>query len=164
MLRRKNRSLVGLDIGSSAVKAVELRRSGDSYSLVAAGVEPLPHESFVGGSIVEARVVSDAIRRLHMRLKVKTKDVAVSLSGHAAIVKKIAIPPMPREELSDSIQREARQHIPFDSHDVTLDYQVLVDAGASSINLNVVQGRRSIVYPGRCDRRQRVFPGASARV
>ena len=128
---RRQRSLVGLDIGSSAVKVVELRRSGTSYSLVAAGIEPLPHESVIDGAIVDPGVVSDAIRRLYKRLNVKTKEVSVSLSGHAVIVKKVSLPPMPDEELRSSIQWEARQHIPFDSNDVNLDYQVMVDSVAA---------------------------------
>ena len=96
VLGRKNRSLVGLDIGSSAVKAVELRRSGDRCGLVAAGVETLPHETVIDGTIADGGAVSDAIRRLWNRLNFKTKNVAVSLSGHAVIVKKIALPSMPR--------------------------------------------------------------------
>ena len=128
---RIHRSLVGLDIGSSAVKVVELRRSGTTYSLVAAGVEPLPHESVIDGAIVDAGVVSDAIRRVYKRLNLKTKEVSVSLSGHAVIVKKISLPLMPDEELRNAIQWEARQHIPFDRSDVDLDYQVMEDSVAS---------------------------------
>ena len=131
VLGRKNRSLVGLDIGSSAVKAVELRRSGDRYGLVAAGVEALPHETVIDGTIADGGAVSDAIRRLWTRLNFKTKNVAVSLSGHAVIVKKIALPSMPEDELRSTIQWEARQHIPFDSNDVNLDYQVM-EAGTGA--------------------------------
>ena len=140
VLGRKNRSLVGLDIGSSAVKMVELRRNGISYGLVAAGTEPLPHESVIDGAIVDGGVVSDAIQRLYKRLKVKTKEVSVSLSGHAVIVKKISLPPMPEEELRSSIQWEARQHIPFDGNDVNLDYEVMKApvAAPSSAQLDVL--------------------------
>ena len=107
---------------------VELRRSGTTYGLVAAGIEPLPHGSVIDGAIVDAGVVCDAIRRLYKRLHVKKKEVSISLSGHAVIVKKIPLPPMPKEELRGSVQWEARLHIPFDSSDVNLDYQVMEDS------------------------------------
>jgi type IV pilus assembly protein PilM len=85
---RRNMSLVGLDIGSSAVRVVELRRNGTAFTLVAAGIEPLPHESVIDGAVADAGVVSDAIRRLYERLRMKTREVSVSLSGQAVIVKK----------------------------------------------------------------------------
>ena len=140
MFGRRNRSLVGLDIGSSAVKVVELRPNGTAFTLVAVGIEPLPHESVIDGAVADAGVVSEAIRRLYERLSVKTREVSVSLSGHAVIAQKILFPPMPDEELRSSIQWEARQHIPFDSNDVNVDYQVMEDsvAGSDSGQLNVL--------------------------
>ena len=89
MFGRRNRSLVGLDIGSSAVKVVELRPNGTAFTLVAAGIEPLPHESVIDGAVADAGVVSEAIRRLYERLSVKTREVSVSLSGHAVIAQKL---------------------------------------------------------------------------
>ena len=140
MFGRRNRSLVGLDIGLSAVKVVELRPNGTAFTLVAAGIEPLPHESVIDGAVADAGVVSEAIRRLYERLSVKTREVSVSLSGHAVIAPKILFPPMPDEELRSSIQWEARQYIPFDSNDVNVDYQVMEDsvAGSDSGQLNVL--------------------------
>ena len=139
MLGRREESLVGLDIGASAVKLVELHRRGDACRMVAAGAEPLPPDCVLDGAIADVGVVSDAIRRLLRRLKINTKAVAVSLSGHAVIVKKIVLPPMPETELRDAIQWEARQHIPFDSQDVTLDYQVMETlAGDGKQDLDVL--------------------------
>ena len=149
MLGRRNTPLVGLDVGSSAVKMVELRRSGTTYGLVAAGIEPLPHESVIDGAIVHAGVVSDAIRRLYKRLHVKTKEVSISLSGHAVIVKKIPLPSIPEEELRGSIQWEARRHIPFHSYDVNLDYQVMEDAvvppGSGQLDVLLVAAKKDKV-------------------
>ena len=122
---RKVKPVVGLDIGSSAVKAVELKASGKSYRVAAFGVEPVPPDSIVDGAIIDGAAVADAVRRLLERCKIKTKDVAVSLSGNAVIVKKISMPPMTEAELNDSIYWEAEQYIPFDIQDVNLDYQIL---------------------------------------
>ncbi len=116
---------MGLDIGSSAVKAVELRRVASGYRLVAMGREPLPPDCIVDGAIIDGGVVSDAIRQLFDRNGIKTKEVVASLSGNSVIVKKIALPVMSDDELRESIYWEAEQYIPFDIQDVNLDYQVL---------------------------------------
>jgi type IV pilus assembly protein PilM len=122
----KEQPLVGLDIGSSAVKAVELAPAGKGYRVVAFGVEPVPPDSIVDGAIIDATAVADSIRRLFENGKTfKTKDVCASLSGSAVIVKKINLPVMTETELNDSIHWEAEQYIPFDIQDVNLDYQIL---------------------------------------
>jgi len=121
----KNKALVGLDIGSSAVKAVELKVSGKIYKVSAFASEPIPPDSIVDGAIIDGGVVADAIRRLLDGKGFKHKEVAASLSGNAVIVKKINLPTMTAAELSESIHWEAEQNIPFDIQDVNLDYQVL---------------------------------------
>jgi type IV pilus assembly protein PilM len=61
---RKAKSLVGLDIGSSAVKAVELKPAGKAFKVAAFGSEPIPPDSIVDGAIIDGGVVAEAIRRL----------------------------------------------------------------------------------------------------
>ena len=121
----KARSVVGLDIGSSAVKAVELKSAGKGYRVAAFGSEPVPLDSIVDGAIVDGVAVAESIRRLLDRHPFKTKDIAASLSGNAVIVKKITLPAMTDAELSESIYWEAEQYIPFGIQDVNLDYQIL---------------------------------------
>jgi type IV pilus assembly protein PilM len=125
---RRAKSLVGLDIGSSAVKAVELKASGKSYKVTAFGAEAVPPDSIVDGAIIDGAAVADAIKRLFESRKIQTSEVAASLSGNAVIVKKITLPVMTDTELAESIYWEAEQYIPFDIQDVNLDYQIL-DAG-----------------------------------
>ena len=122
---RKAKSLVGLDIGSSAVKAVELKPAGKAFKVAAFGSEPIPPDSIVDGAIIDGGVVAEAIRRLFTSGGIKTKEVAASLSGNAVIVKKITLPVMTEAELAESIYWEAEQYIPFDIQDVNLDYQIL---------------------------------------
>ena len=131
---RRAKSLVGLDIGSSAVKAVELKAAGRGYRVTACGSEPLPPDSIVDGAIIDGAAVADAIRRLFESRSIRTKDVAASLSGNAVIVKKITLPAMTEAELADSIYWEAEQYIPFDIQDVNLDYQVLEPADKAAAN------------------------------
>jgi len=125
----KSKTVVGLDIGSSAVKAVELKAVGKAYRVAAFATQPVPPDSIVDGAIIDAGAVADAIRRVFEGNKAfKTKDVCASLSGNAVIVKKITLPVMTQSELDESIYWEAEQYIPFDVQDVNLDYQIL-DAG-----------------------------------
>jgi type IV pilus assembly protein PilM len=120
------KSVVGLDIGSSAVKAVELRPSPKGFRVTAFGTEPVPPDAIVDGAIIDAAAVSDAIRRIFEKNKAfKSKEVCASLSGNAVIVKKITLQVMTQAELEESIYWEAEQYIPFDIQDVNLDYQVL---------------------------------------
>ena len=121
----KTKSLVGLDIGSSAVKVVELRPSAKGYKVAAIGSEPVPPDSIVDGAIIDGGVVADVIREVLDKSNIKTKEVVASLSGNAVIVKKIVLPLMNTEELAESIYWEAEQYIPFDIEDVNLDYQAL---------------------------------------
>ena len=131
MLRRA-KSLVGLDIGSSAVKAVELKPSGKGYKVTAFGSEVIPPDSIVEGAIIDGVAVADAIRRLFESRKISTKEVAASLSGNAVIVKKITLPVMTEAELGESIYWEAEQYIPFDIQDVNLDYQIVEPGDAAN--------------------------------
>ncbi|HYB93967.1 MAG TPA: type IV pilus assembly protein PilM [Vicinamibacterales bacterium] len=128
MLFRRTKSLVGLDIGSSSVKAIELKPAGKGYRVSAIGVEAIPPDSIVDGAIIDGGAVADAVRRLFTNKKFKAKDVVASLSGNSVIVKKITLPAMTEAELAESIYWEAEQYIPFDIQDVNLDYEIL-DAG-----------------------------------
>jgi len=125
VLFNRSKPVVGLDIGSSAVKAIELKKSGRGFKVTAIGVEPVPPDSIVDGAIIDAGAVTDAVRRVLQSARFKAKDVVASLSGSSVIVKKISLPVMSEADLADSIQWEAEQYIPFDIQDVNLDYQIL---------------------------------------
>jgi type IV pilus assembly protein PilM len=125
----KSKAVVGLDIGSSAVKAVELKAVGKGFKVIAFAMQPVPPDSIVDGAIIDGAAVADAIRRVFENKQFKTKEVAASLSGNAVIVKKISLPVMTEAELAESIYWEAEQYIPFDIQDVNIDYQIL-DSGA----------------------------------
>ena len=125
MLFSRTKGLVGLDLGSSAIKLVELRERKGEYHLQRLGVEPLSPEAIVDGSIMDSSLVVEAILKLNEQTRVKNTLYATSLSGHSVIIKKIQVPAMNQDELADSIQWEAEQYIPFDINDVRLDYVVL---------------------------------------
>src|SRR5687768_540301 len=100
-------------------------------------MEALPPEAIVDGAIMDSGAVIDAIQRLFTAQKIKTNDVATSVSGNAVIVKKISLPQMSPEELAESIHWEAEQYIPFDIQDVALDYEVVEGSGGGG-NMDVL--------------------------
>ena len=121
------KSIVGLDVGSSSIKAVELKKTRTGIEAVHIGLEPLGPDMVVDSMIVDSGTVSAAISKLFTEGQIKSKSVATAVSGHSVIVKKISLPAMSDDELADTIQKEAAQHIPFDLADVNLDYQILSD-------------------------------------
>lgn len=127
MFGMKSRSILGLDIGSHAVKAVELANVSmdKGFELAKLGVSALEPESIVQGAFLNTSAIVDGIRRAVEAADTKTKDVAVAVSGHSVIVKKISLPSMSQEELEESIRWEAEQYIPFDVNEVFLDFQIL---------------------------------------
>jgi len=99
-LGKKSRQLVGLDIGSSSIKAVELKSAKSGYELVSFGMETLAPDTVVDGAIMDAPQVANAISKIFDAQRIKTKNVATSVSGHSVIVKRVPLPLMTEEELS----------------------------------------------------------------
>ena len=124
MWKRTNKSMVGVDIGSSSVKAVELQGKNGDFQLVSLGYESLEPDSVVDGQIMELNSVSNAISSIFNEHKIKTNRVAAGVNGHSVIVKNIMLPQMSSAELQESFAWHAEEHIPFDITDVTLDYHV----------------------------------------
>lgn len=122
-----SKTIVGLDIGSSSIKAVELKKSRAGIELSHVGVEPLANDVVVDSMIMDSPAVASAITKLFAESGIKTKAVATSVSGHSVIVKRIPVTTMTEDQLADSISTEAAQHIPFDITDVNIDYQILSD-------------------------------------
>ncbi|MFO0774101.1 MAG: type IV pilus assembly protein PilM [Nitrospiraceae bacterium] len=124
-LLASKRLLVGLDIGSSSIKVVQLKESKGRYVLQKYGVKALEPEVIVDGTVMDEGRVVAAIKELLEEQGIKQKAVAISISGHAVIVKKISLPPMPDEELEGQVKLAAEQYIPFDINEVNLDFHVL---------------------------------------
>ena len=134
----KGKQLIGLDIGTSAVKVIALREQMKGYTLQALGYEPLPPEVIVDGAIMDSAIVVDAIQKIVKDQKIRRKNVALSVSGHSVIVKKITLPKMSQEELDESIHWEAEQYIPFDIDDVNIDFHILEEQELSGNEMEVI--------------------------
>ncbi len=124
-MKFEGKNLIGLDIGTAFVKLLQLKESSKGLHLVKFGMEPLPPQTIVDGNIMNAGSVVEVIQKLFRELGVKQKEVALSISGHSVIIKKLSLPLMRAEELEDQIPWEAEQHIPFEINDVEIDYEIL---------------------------------------
>ena len=142
------KGLIGLDIGSSSIKVISLKKSKGGYELVNFGIAPLPPQTIVDRALMNSGAVVDAIQRLISTQMIKTKDCAISISGHSVIIKKISLPQMTKSELENSIQWEAEQYIPFDINDVNVDVQILNPTGSEQGQMDVllVAGKKDLIY------------------
>ncbi len=125
-LRKKAQTLLGIDISSTAVKLLELSKSGGRYKVESYGVEPLPANAVVEKNITDAEGVGDAIARLVSRARPGVKTAAVAVSGSAVITKLIEQDAsLNEDELEAQLKSEADQYIPYPMDEVRMDFQVV---------------------------------------
>lgn len=135
-----NQPLVGLDIGSSTIKLVQLSERGGEYTLENYALAELDPDAIVDGAVMDAGVVAEAIENMFTTTKIKSKKVCIAVSGNSVIVKKISVPIMDEEDLAENIAWEAEQYIPFEINDVHLDFYVMEseDQSVPSGQMNVL--------------------------
>ena len=137
-LFKKEKEVIGIDVGSSSIKLVQLKYNKGSYQLINLGIIELPPEAIVDNSLMDSSAIAGAVKNLVSSLAVKVKDVACSISGNSVIIRKIVLPTMPQEELEDQISWEAEQYIPFDINDVNMDFQILSSDVSDPAKMNVL--------------------------
>jgi len=141
-----NKTIVGLDIGSNSIKAVELQRNRGEVVVSHVGVEPLASDIVVDSMIVDSGSVAGSISRIFSEKAFKGKQVATSVSGHSVIVKKISMQTTDEPELGEAVRNEAAQYIPFDMSEVNVDYQVLSESlGGPTIDVLLVAVKKDKV-------------------
>ncbi len=123
---KKNQPLVGLDITTSSVKLIELSQQGKRYRVESYAAEPTPPSSVNEKAIVDAKAVGEAIRRAIKRSGAKATNVAVAISGDAAITKIIQMPSsLSERDLEGQVEIQADQYIPFPMEEVSFDWEVI---------------------------------------
>jgi len=139
--------VVGVDIGSHAVKVCQLKKGAKTYSIVTVGSTTLPEGAVDDGTLNEPEIVGAAISELFKSLKIKKKKVGFSISGYSVIVKKVNLAVMDEEQMEEHILAEAEQYIPFDIQDVYLDFQDLKTATEENERTDVmlVAAKKDIV-------------------
>ena len=142
------KSVIGLDIGSSSVKAIEIAMKGKDkgFELKSLGIAPMPAEAIVQGAFLNSSGIVEAIQEAVQSGRIKGKDVAAAVAGHSVIVKKVSLPSMARDELEDQIQWEAEQYIPFDVNEVNLDFQILdTSEGEGQMDVLLVAAKKDLI-------------------
>ncbi len=134
----RSKNVIGLDIGSSAVKLIHLKATKRGYQLQNFGIANLPPEAIIDGALMNSTVIVSTIRDLIQSQRIKHKEAGIAISGHSVIIKKITLPAMTEEELEESIQWEAEQYIPFDINDVNIDVQLLTPDATEQGQMDVL--------------------------
>lgn len=142
------KKVVGLDVGSYQVKAVELRRSGNKLELVHFGVADV----FPGGDPSAAATADlfqlkvNAIQQAMAQSRITAKHSVSAVSGESIIVRYIQLPEMPEQELRNALRWEAEEYIPFSIEEVNLDSVVLgPSAVPGKVDVLLVSARKDLV-------------------
>lgn len=147
MFFTKKKDIVGVDIGSSSIKLVQLKAQKGSFQLQNVGLIPLPAEAIVDNTLMDSSSIVEGMKTLIDSLKITSKEAACSISGNSVIIRKISLPVMPAEELEEQIHWEAEQYIPFDINDVNIDFQIIStdDIDSSKMNVLLVASKKDII-------------------
>ena len=139
LFKKKANTLLGIDIGSTSVKLIELSRSGSRYKVEAYAVEPLPPNTIVEKNIAELETVGQVIARLVTKARTGVKHAAVAVAGSAVITKTIEMEAgLSDEELENQIKIEADQYIPYPLEEVAIDFEVQGATARSADRVNVL--------------------------
>ena len=139
---------VGLDLGSSAIKLVQLQGSKNGIALYKAGSAPTPPDAVKGGVIVDPLAVAKAIGSLLEALQIEGSAVAAGIAGPTVVVREVPLPVMSDRQLRKSIQWEARNYISFPVEDSVVEFQVLdrpAPSSGSQMRVMLVAAPRDMV-------------------
>jgi len=146
LFSRKSKTSVGLDIGSSLVKVVEIDHSKAEPVLTRYGIIKLPPEAIVEGEVMDQSLVVEGVQECITKAGISETAVVTAVSGRAVIVKKVVMDKMNPDDAKEAIFWEAEQHVPFDIDDVCLDFQVLKDdVGANQMEILLVAAKKEMV-------------------
>jgi type IV pilus assembly protein PilM len=143
---RRDKTTVGLDIGSGFVKVAVVDHSGPQPELVHVSQSPLLSDAIVEGEIMDPQIVSETLRSLLTSAGLKPKRLVASVGGRDVMVKKIQMDRMKETDAREVIRWEAEQYVPFDMENVQLDFQILdpLDDGLQ-MNVLLVAAKRDVV-------------------
>jgi type IV pilus assembly protein PilM len=126
VITKSQPALVGVDISSTAVKLLQLSRSGNRYRVEHYAVEPLPPNAVVEKNIVEVEAVGEAIKRAVARSGTRARSASAAVAGSAVITKVIPMPDdLDGDELEAQVELEAANYVPYPIDEVNLDFEVL---------------------------------------
>ncbi len=145
-LKKKRKSLIGMDIGSNVIKCIRLDLKGETPVLTHFAMTELAPEAIVDGEIMDRELVIQAIQECAEKAGVPNEPMATAVAGRAIIVRKIVMDKMSQEDAREAIYWEAEQHVPFDIDDITLDFEILnEDIGADQMEMLLVAAKKDMI-------------------
>ena len=143
------RSVIGLDVGTAAVRAAEVRFGRGTPALVRFGQVALPPGAVVAGEVVDAAAVSAALRRLWKEAGFSSKRVVTGVAGQRVVARTTDLPVMSDDDLRSSLPFQVQELIPIPIEDAVIDHQVLertVDPeGVERLRVLVVAAHRDML-------------------
>jgi type IV pilus assembly protein PilM len=140
----KAKAVLGLDIGTSSIKAVLLKVAKEEVELVNAGMVELHLDPTVGNKEKRAKVI-EGIKRLLEENEIKARDAVIAVPGQSVIVRHLRLPAGARERLSQVIKFEAQNQIPFPLDKVGMDYQALPGKEGEEVKVILAAMKRELV-------------------
>lgn len=119
------RRLIGLDIGTNAVRVVELEPAGELTRVTSFGQVALPVDAMREGEVVDVAAVTAAIQRLWRELSLRKGEVRVGVASPRVLVRTVDLPMMSEADLAGALRFQAQELIPIPLEDAVLDFQVL---------------------------------------
>jgi type IV pilus assembly protein PilM len=122
----KSPPVIGLDIGTSSIRLLQLSQHGSSFRIDHFAIEPLPQGVIVEKSVQDIEAISEAIRSAVRNSGSNAKHCAVAVSGSAVFTKTISLPSnLADSDIESQVQIEANQYIPYPLDEISLDFEVL---------------------------------------
>ena len=139
LFSKKSESLLGIDIGSTSLKIVELSRSGRNVAVQNAGIYPIAPNTIIEGKIADVPTLAQTLRKAVAMMRTKAKNVAVAVPGSAVITRVLEMPAdLTEDELETQLLMEAEQYIPYSLDEVAVDFTVIESAGEESEQVKVL--------------------------
>lgn len=127
--------VIGLDIGTTSIKMIELSVDRKSASIINAGFMPIKRDTLIGGSIADPATLSQYISELHKQSGFKNKQVCVGLFGTAVMVKKISMPKISKKLIGEQLRWESEQYLSVDINELSVGYHIIENRKSSSSDL-----------------------------
>lgn len=141
----KKRAYVGLDLGTAAVKAVQVERAGDAWKVTRHATVPIPVGAVRDGVVADVEAAGQAIRTALKTGRISATSAIIAVAGGSVIVRTVRIPKMPEATLRKSIKFEAGRYVPSSIEDSFIEFEILGEAENGQMDVLIVASPREIV-------------------
>ena len=125
LISKRQRTMVGLDVGSYAIKVVEMKQTAAGSEIVNVGIKRLLPGAIVDGEPMDRDAVITAIKEIFEERDILNREAASAICGRSVIIKKIRMDEMDDETAREVITLEAEQYVPFEKEELSVDFEIL---------------------------------------